>query len=216
MAACEFISEGAWIAHYTRIYWIYLLKLFSAVYATHTHTSTQTTQNHASVIVNGTCQIPDATYKLVGSIICFYIPLGVMLITYCLTVRTLAKQRQNLGGNQQPYADGPFGSNWLYQAPSLGELRMPVRSARTVWNLCANDHTLSVLTLNAKHTQHLFPMQSSHADVHLSSSTERRCTWRNLLKNSLPSTPSHAHSATSTDTELSNLDAHELWLPESR
>lgn len=45
---------------------------------------------------------------------------------------------------------------------------------------------------------------------------ERRCTWRRLLKTSLPSTPNHAHSATSTDTELSTLDTHELWLPDSR
>lgn len=105
-------------------------------------------QNHASVLVNGTCQIPDPVYKLVGSIVCFYIPLGVMLITYCLTVRTLAKQRQNLGGNQQSNGAGTgggggaagsaagsagggggsggvgstWGSSWLGQAPSLGEL----------------------------------------------------------------------------------------------
>lgn len=46
--------------------------------------------------------------------------------------------------------------------------------------------------------------------------TERRCTWRRLLKTSLPSTPSHAHSATSTDTDMSTLDTHELWLPDSR
>src|SRR5690349_6808887 len=34
-------------------------------------------QDHASVLVDGTCQIPDPVYKLVGSIVCFYIPLGV-------------------------------------------------------------------------------------------------------------------------------------------
>lgn len=86
-------------------------------------TKTALTQNHASVLVNGTCQIPDPVYKLVGSIVCFYIPLGVMLITYCLTVRTLAKQRQNLGGNQQSNGGGGggWGSSWLGQAPSLGE-----------------------------------------------------------------------------------------------
>lgn len=72
------------------------------------------------MLVDGTCQIPDPVYKLVGSIICFYIPLGVMLITYCLTVRLLARQRQNLGGNQQP--NSGWASGWLGQTPALGNI----------------------------------------------------------------------------------------------
>jgi hypothetical protein len=57
---------------------------------------------------------------------------------------------------------------------------------------------------------------------------ERRCTWRRLLLPSAAgkppattscSTPQHlshlAHSAGSTDTELTTLDTHELWLPDS-
>ncbi|KAH0549623.1 hypothetical protein KQX54_011310 [Cotesia glomerata] len=55
-------------------------------------------KDDASVLVDGACQIPDPLYKLIGSIICFYIPLGVMLLTYALTVRLLAEQRQNIGG----------------------------------------------------------------------------------------------------------------------
>lgn len=54
-------------------------------------------QNHDSVLIDGECQIPDPLYKFIGSIICFYIPLIVMLLTYALTVRLLAEQRQNLG-----------------------------------------------------------------------------------------------------------------------
>ncbi|KAI8121746.1 5-hydroxytryptamine receptor 2A [Lucilia cuprina] len=121
-------------------------------------------KNHASVLVNGTCQIPDPVYKLVGSIVCFYIPLGVMLLTYCLTVRLLAQQRQNLGGTNQTATPG-WASGWLGQTPAL----------------------------------------------------ERRCTWRRLLKtgHNASSAVAHAHSANSTDTELSTLDNHELWLPES-
>lgn len=49
-----------------------------------------------SVLVNGSCQIPDPLYKLIGSIVSFYIPLGVMILTYTLTVRHLAAKRQNL------------------------------------------------------------------------------------------------------------------------
>ncbi|XP_011302878.1 uncharacterized protein [Fopius arisanus] len=55
-------------------------------------------KDDASVLVDGDCQIPDPLYKLIGSIICFYIPLGVMLLTYALTVRLLAEQHQSLSG----------------------------------------------------------------------------------------------------------------------
>lgn len=119
-------------------------------------------QNHASVLVDGTCQIPDPVYKLVGSIVCFYIPLCVMLITYTLTVRLLAQQSENLGGVG---SGGGWSSGWLGQAPAF----------------------------------------------------DRRNTWKRIIKLSLPAAQNpHAHSAASTDTELSTLDNHDLWLLESR
>lgn len=47
--------------------------------------------------------------------------------------------------------------------------------------------------------------------------SERRCTWRKLLNatRGRPTTPQHAHSAASTDTELTTIDTHELWIQES-
>lgn len=58
----------------------------------------------------------------------------------------------------------------------------------------------------------------TESEAHKSVFTERKNTWKRFIKSSLPSTPNHAHSAGSTDTELSTLDinTHELWLPESR
>lgn len=74
------------------------------------------------MLVDGTCQIPDPVYKLVGSIVCFYIPLAVMLLTYTLTVRLLAQQHQNLcGGGKTP--GGNWSSGWLGQAPALGKFK---------------------------------------------------------------------------------------------
>nr|CAD7258609.1 unnamed protein product [Timema shepardi] len=121
--------------------------------------------DHDSVLVEGTCQIPDPLYKLIGSIVCFYIPLCVMLYTYALTVRLLALQQQNLGGEGAGWSSGWLGT------PSLG--------------------------------------------------VERRSTWRRLLlpTNKVPTsschTTQHQHSAGSTDTELTTLDTHELWLQDS-
>jgi hypothetical protein len=74
-------------------------------------------QDHDSVLVEGTCQIPDPLYKLIGSIVCFYIPLGVMLLTYALTVRLLAVQQQNLGGGGAGWSSGWLGPG----TPSLGK-----------------------------------------------------------------------------------------------
>ncbi|XP_067637940.1 dopamine receptor 2 [Eurosta solidaginis] len=118
-------------------------------------------KNQASVLVNGTCQIPDPVYKLVGSIVCFYIPLFVMLLSYCLTIRLLMKQSRNLGGINQPQTPG-WGSIWLGQ----------------------------------------------------SSAIERRRTWRQILRPNFTTT-AQAQSINSTDTELSTLDTHELWMVDS-
>lgn len=74
------------------------------------------------MLVEGTCQIPDPLYKLIGSIVCFYIPLGVMLLTYALTVRLLAVQQQNLGGGGAGWSSGWLGPG----TPSLGKKHEPL------------------------------------------------------------------------------------------
>ncbi|KAG6447919.1 hypothetical protein O3G_MSEX005282 [Manduca sexta] len=68
-------------------------------------------KNAESVLVGGSCQVPDPLYKAIGSIISFYIPLGVMLLTYALTVQLLARQRKGLGAGWAP--------GWL-GAPAIG------------------------------------------------------------------------------------------------
>lgn len=109
LAAKPNVFKG-WIAlDHVKIIWHWNLLIF--------------TQDHASVLVDGTCQIPDPVYKLVGSIVCFYIPLGVMLLTYTLTVRLLARQSKNLGGGK-PSSSGGWSSGWLGVAPPLGELKL--------------------------------------------------------------------------------------------
>nr|XP_024219164.1 5-hydroxytryptamine receptor 2B isoform X2 [Halyomorpha halys] len=117
-------------------------------------------KDYNSLLVDGVCQIPDPLYKLIGSIVSFYIPLGVMLTTYALTVRLLAEQQQNLGGATNNWSSGWMGT------PLAGNL-------------------------------------------------ERRYTWRRLLgRSGQPGAPGGHSSAGSTDTELTTLDTHELWIPE--
>lgn len=167
-----------------------------------------------------------------------------MLITYCLTVRLLARQQQSLcgggsgsgggglgggssaGGNGTTSTAGGvsttngnqpngWGSGWLGQQTNLGKLsfigtvpfflQQSEKKLQGRKNQCATFTTFICVFTFILIT---FIISIWH--------TDRRCTWRRLLKTSLPSTPNHPHSANSTDTELSNLDTHELWLPDSR
>ncbi|XP_069953472.1 uncharacterized protein 5-HT2B [Cherax quadricarinatus] len=58
----------------------------SLMYATDPH----------STIVGGVCQIPVSLFQIIGSVICFYIPLTIMLVTYALTARLLSKKQSEL------------------------------------------------------------------------------------------------------------------------
>lgn len=58
----------------------------SLMYATDPH----------STIVDGVCQIPVSLFQIIGSVICFYIPLVIMLVTYALTLRLLSKKQSEL------------------------------------------------------------------------------------------------------------------------
>lgn len=49
-----------------------------------------------STIVDGVCQIPVSLFQIIGSVICFYIPLVIMLVTYALTLRLLSKKQSEL------------------------------------------------------------------------------------------------------------------------
>ncbi|XP_018015049.1 uncharacterized protein LOC108671959 [Hyalella azteca] len=49
-----------------------------------------------TTIAHGTCQIPASLFQIIGSVICFYIPLTIMIATYALTVRLLSFQKTEL------------------------------------------------------------------------------------------------------------------------
>ncbi|KAF4528584.1 hypothetical protein B566_EDAN015804 [Ephemera danica] len=133
-------------------------------------------KDHSSVLVAGTCQIPDPLYKLIGSIICFYIPLGVMLSTYALTVRLLHVQQRNLGGESSSTSGGHWDNNWLTSTAG----------------------TAAAATSSATH-----PGVGGSLSVHSappSCDSRRRSTWRRLLGKT-----HSGNSSSTTDTELTEL-----------
>ncbi|XP_038604509.1 5-hydroxytryptamine receptor 2C [Tachyglossus aculeatus] len=49
-------------------------------------------QDRGRVFVNGSCVLNDPNFVLVGSFVAFFIPLVIMVFTYCLTVQALQRQ----------------------------------------------------------------------------------------------------------------------------
>ncbi|XP_035181133.1 5-hydroxytryptamine receptor 2C isoform X2 [Anser cygnoides] len=49
-------------------------------------------QDDSRVFINGTCVLNDENFVLIGSFMAFFIPLIIMVITYCLTVQVLQRQ----------------------------------------------------------------------------------------------------------------------------
>ncbi|KAG9338947.1 hypothetical protein JZ751_024337, partial [Albula glossodonta] len=64
--------------------------------------------NEEKVFVNGSCVLNEENFVLVGSFVAFFIPLVIMVVTYCLTVRVLQRQASDLlyegntASSQQP------------------------------------------------------------------------------------------------------------------
>ncbi|XP_061454362.1 5-hydroxytryptamine receptor 2C isoform X3 [Rhineura floridana] len=49
-------------------------------------------QDDSRVFVNGSCVLNDENFVLIGSFVAFFIPLIIMVFTYCLTIQVLQKQ----------------------------------------------------------------------------------------------------------------------------
>ncbi|XP_063042960.1 5-hydroxytryptamine (serotonin) receptor 2C, G protein-coupled-like 1 [Engraulis encrasicolus] len=48
--------------------------------------------NQDKVFVNGTCVMNEERFMLIGSFVAFFIPLVIMVVTYCLTIQVLQRQ----------------------------------------------------------------------------------------------------------------------------
>ncbi|CAL4122960.1 unnamed protein product, partial [Meganyctiphanes norvegica] len=70
--------------------------------------------NPKVVIIEGGCQIPISSFQVIGSVICFYIPLLIMVLTYVLTVRLLSSKKSQLT-RMRPMAAQPSPSSvrWI-------------------------------------------------------------------------------------------------------
>ncbi|KAK2900016.1 5-hydroxytryptamine (serotonin) receptor 2C, G protein-coupled-like 1 [Channa argus] len=82
--------------------------------------------NEDKVFVNGSCVLNEERFMLIGSFVAFFIPLVIMVVTYCLTIQVLQRQAtvflyEAKTSSQQPLHT-PAMSNTLQPPPSTFQL----------------------------------------------------------------------------------------------
>ncbi|XP_072232638.1 5-hydroxytryptamine (serotonin) receptor 2C, G protein-coupled-like 1 [Leuresthes tenuis] len=82
--------------------------------------------NEDKVFVNGSCVLNEERFMLVGSFVAFFIPLVIMVVTYCLTIQVLQRQAtvflcEAKTSSQQPLST-PAISSTLQPPPSTFQL----------------------------------------------------------------------------------------------
>ncbi|KAL7374484.1 hypothetical protein ABVT39_001638 [Epinephelus coioides] len=82
--------------------------------------------NEDKVFVNGSCVLNEERFMLIGSFVAFFIPLVIMVVTYCLTIQVLQRQAtvflyEAKTSSQQPLHT-PAMTNTLQPPPSTFHL----------------------------------------------------------------------------------------------
>ncbi|XP_012987999.1 5-hydroxytryptamine (serotonin) receptor 2C, G protein-coupled-like 1 [Esox lucius] len=83
--------------------------------------------NKDKVFVNGSCVLNEQHFMLIGSFVAFFIPLVIMVVSYCLTIQVLQRQEtvflyEGKTSSQQPLQPP---TTPLYQRPPPSNLQVP-------------------------------------------------------------------------------------------
>ncbi|XP_066501275.1 5-hydroxytryptamine receptor 2A [Hoplias malabaricus] len=92
-------------------------------------------QDEQKVFVNGSCVLNEPYFVLVGSFIAFFIPLLIMVVCYCLTMRVLRQHTATFSRDRSSYADtnhkqpspqpSVSGISLLNEEPSMAQSKGP-------------------------------------------------------------------------------------------
>ncbi|XP_072481810.1 5-hydroxytryptamine receptor 2C [Notamacropus eugenii] len=66
-------------------------------------------RDESKVFVNGSCSLNEPNFVLIGSFVAFFIPLFIMVITYCLTIQVLQGQSNVFGPGERRRRRSKFG-----------------------------------------------------------------------------------------------------------
>ncbi|KAM9501876.1 5-hydroxytryptamine (serotonin) receptor 2C, G protein-coupled-like 1 isoform 1-T7 [Clarias gariepinus] len=102
-------------------------------------------RSREKVFVNGSCMLNEERFVLVGSFVAFFIPLVIMVVTYCLTVQALQRQAsvflyEAKASSQQPLQPAVSSSSSSQLAPP------PIPSRRSSLNCLRIGNSLSPAT----------------------------------------------------------------------
>ncbi|KAM6909163.1 5-hydroxytryptamine (serotonin) receptor 2C, G protein-coupled-like 1 [Xenentodon cancila] len=142
--------------------------------------------NEDKVFVNGSCALNEEHFMLIGSFVAFFIPLVIMVVTYCLTIQVLQRQAtvflyESKTSSQQPL-NTPAITNTLQPPPSTfhlpqintlappgsQELKPPPRQSRRNTLSCLKGAEPSML-LSASTSDNISIIPSSEVASQLSS-----------------------------------------------
>ncbi|XP_041841956.1 5-hydroxytryptamine (serotonin) receptor 2C, G protein-coupled-like 1 [Melanotaenia boesemani] len=127
--------------------------------------------NEDKVFVNGSCALNEERFMLIGSFVAFFIPLVIMVVTYCLTIQVLQRQAtvflyESKTSSQQPL-NTPAITNTLQPPPST-ELKPPPPQSRRNTLSCLKG-TESGILLSASTSDSISIIPSSEVTSQLSS-----------------------------------------------
>ncbi|PWA19816.1 hypothetical protein CCH79_00015866 [Gambusia affinis] len=140
--------------------------------------------NEDKVFVNGSCVLNEERFILIGSFVAFFIPLVIMVVTYCLTIQVLQRQAtvflyEAKSSSQQPLSapaitlqppPSPFHLPQIntLSPPNSQELKPPPLQSRRNTLSCLKGPEPSIL-LSASASDSLSIIPSSEAASQLSS-----------------------------------------------
>ncbi|XP_036002165.1 5-hydroxytryptamine (serotonin) receptor 2C, G protein-coupled-like 1 [Fundulus heteroclitus] len=140
--------------------------------------------NEDKVFVNGSCVLNEERFMLIGSFVAFFIPLVIMVVTYCLTIQVLQRQAtvflyEAKSSSQQPLSApaitlqppaSPFHLPEIntLDPPDSQELKPPPLQSRRNTLSCLKGPEPSIL-LSASTSDSLSIIPSSEAASQLSS-----------------------------------------------
>ncbi|KAJ0055673.1 hypothetical protein NL108_009628, partial [Boleophthalmus pectinirostris] len=90
--------------------------------------------NEDKVFVNGSCVLNEERFMLIGSFVAFFIPLVIMVVTYCLTIQVLQRQAtvflsETRSSSQQPLHQSALTSSLqpppTFSIPQINTLAPP-------------------------------------------------------------------------------------------
>ncbi|XP_028330544.1 5-hydroxytryptamine (serotonin) receptor 2C, G protein-coupled-like 1 isoform X2 [Gouania willdenowi] len=139
--------------------------------------------NEDKVFVNGSCVLNEERFMLIGSFVAFFIPLVIMVVTYCLTIQVLQRQatvflfeakassqQPAMGSALQPPPPSTFQIPQIHTLapPDSRELKPPPPPSRRNTLGCLKTSEPSLL-LSASNSDSISIIPSSEAASQLSS-----------------------------------------------